>query len=203
MVLSQRCIISAFPLGIRYAGSSIINGEISPRWVVFLISIILITATVIPNTYIHKLIKPPSTPKNVPTAPETAASIGSFAPQEKKGMVLMVIVFSLSSARVLVFIIAGIEQPKPIIIGINALPDTPNFLNILSKIKATLAMYPESSNIDSNKSKNTICGTKESTPPRPPSTPSPTKLTIAGDAPKFAITSVINPKEFRLSIPSG
>ena len=66
--------------------------------------------------------------------------MGNFAPQEKNGMTLIVAVLSLSSARVRVFIIAGMEHPKPIIIGMNALPDSPNLRNILSRMNATRAI---------------------------------------------------------------
>ena len=68
--------------------------------------------------------------------PATAVSMGSFAPQLKKGMTRMVATLSFSLARVRVLIIAGTEQPKPIIIGINALPERPNLRKILSSINA-------------------------------------------------------------------
>ena len=93
--------------------------------------------------------------------------MGSFAPQEKKGITLIVAVLSFSSASVLVLIIAGTEQPNPIIIGINALPESPNFLNALSRINAIRAIYPESSKIEKNKKSTSIGGKKESTVPEP------------------------------------
>ena len=77
---------------------------------------------------------------NSTIAPAIAVKIGSLAPQLKNGITLTVAVLSFSEAKVLVLIIAGTEQPKPIIIGINALPDKPNFLKILSKINATRAI---------------------------------------------------------------
>ena len=73
-------------------------------------------------------------------APAMAVSIGNFAPHEKNGITRTVAVLSLSSASVLVLIIAGTEQPKPMIIGINALPERPNFLNALSSMNAIRAM---------------------------------------------------------------
>ena len=73
-------------------------------------------------------------------APAMAVRIGSFAPQLKNGITRIVAVRSLSSASVLVLIIAGTEQPKPIIIGINALPESPNFLKSLSRMNATRAI---------------------------------------------------------------
>ena len=73
-------------------------------------------------------------------APATAARIGNFAPQEKKGMTRIVAVRSFSSASVLVFIIAGTEHPKPIIIGINARPESPKRRNILSIMNAIRAI---------------------------------------------------------------
>lgn len=66
--------------------------------------------------------------------------MGSFAPQLKKGITLMVAVRSFSSASVRVLIIAGSEQPKPIIIGINALPERPKRRKILSRMNATRAI---------------------------------------------------------------
>ena len=73
-------------------------------------------------------------------APAIAVKIGNLAPQLKNGITRTVAVLSFSSESVLVFIMAGTEQPKPIIIGMNALPDKPNFLKILSRIKATRAI---------------------------------------------------------------
>ena len=79
-------------------------------------------------------------PKNATIAPATAVRMGSFAPQEKKGITLMVAVRSFSSARVRVFIMAGTEQPKPIIMGMKALPESPKRRNTLSRMKAIRAM---------------------------------------------------------------
>ena len=76
--------------------------------------------------------------------------MGSLAPQEKNGITLMVAILSLSSARVLVLIMAGIEQPNPMIIGMKALPESPNLRNILSRMNATRAMYPLSSIMEKN-----------------------------------------------------
>ena len=76
---------------------------------------------------------------------------------------------------------AGTEHPKPMIIGINARPDKPNFLKILSRIKAIRAIYPLSSRIEKNKNNNKICGKNESTLNKPANTPSHTNpLTQAG-----------------------
>ena len=112
------------------------------------------------------------TPKLATIAPETAVKIGSFAPQLKKGITLTVASFSFSSARVLVLIIAGTEQPKPIIIGINALPESPNLRRARSKMKAILAIYPLSSKIEKNKNNTKICGKKDNIEKIPPSIPS-------------------------------
>ena len=95
-------------------------------------------------------------PKDITIPPEMAVKIGNFAPQLKNGITLTVATLSFSSASVLVFIIAGTEQPKPIIIGINALPESPKRLKILSKINATLAIYPVSSRIENNISNSNI-----------------------------------------------
>ena len=69
---------------------------------------------------------------------------------------IIVILLSFSSSIVLHDIIAGTPQPVPITIGIKDFPDRPNLLNILSNINATLAMYPLSSSIESNKNKIAI-----------------------------------------------
>ena len=80
-------------------------------------------------------------PKNLPAIQVASnAQIGALAPQEKQVINLIVLFFSLSSSNVLVAIIAGTLQPKPVNIGMKALPDKPNFLNALSKIKATRAI---------------------------------------------------------------
>jgi len=55
-------------------------------------------------------------------------------------MTRIVATLSLSSARVRVLIIAGTEQPNPMIIGMKALPESPNLRNILSSMNATRAI---------------------------------------------------------------
>ena len=136
---------------------------------------------------------PSPSPVICPTAPATATRIGNFAPQEKNGIVLIVRVRSLSSIRVRVFTIAGTEQPKPIIIGINALPETPKRRKIPSRINATRAIYPVSSKMESKHNNTIICGTKLKTPPRPPKTPSPIRDTAHTAAPAFSRPVVIQP----------
>ena len=141
LVLSQRCAIRFLNCGAWYAGSSIINGGVSPFKVVLRIKSTETIAAIMPRRYIEKVIRsalPIS--KYATIAPATAVNIGSLAPHEKKGITLIVAVRSLSSASVLVFIIAGTEQPKPIIIGRKALPDSPKRRNILSRINAILAI---------------------------------------------------------------
>ena len=60
--------------------------------------------------------------------------------QEKKGMTRIVWIRSFSVLRPRVLIIAGTEQPKPMIIGRKARPERPNFRKTRSKMKATRAM---------------------------------------------------------------
>ena len=74
--------------------------------------------------------------------------IGSFAEQLINGVRRMVIFLSRSDASVLVDIIAGTEQPKPISIGTKLLPESNIFLSSLSITNAILAIYPLSSRID-------------------------------------------------------
>ena len=130
--------------------------------------------------------------------------MGSFAPQEKNGITLIVEILSFLSASVRVFIVAGTEQPNPIIIGINALPLKPNFLNSLSRINATLAIYPLSSRIEKNINNTRICGKNPTTANSPPSIPSQTSP-VAQDATSPAsiafctaavIESVASPNKF-------
>ena len=129
-------------------------------------------------------------------APAMAVNIGNFAPQEKNGITRTVAVLSLSSARVLVFIIAGTEQPKPIIIGINALPESPNFLNALSSINAIRAIYPESSSMEKNRKSTRIGGRKESTAFNPSITPSLSRHIAHGDMLLSSIRVTSQPKPY-------
>ena len=80
-------------------------------------------AIAIPITYMpYVIISAFANPNAVTSPPAIAVKIGSFAPQEKKGMTRTVAILSFSSASVRVLIIAGTEQPKPIIIGMNDFP---------------------------------------------------------------------------------
>ena len=71
-------------------------------------------------------------------APQINAINGTLAPQGIKEVVIMVILLSETLSMVLDAIMPGTEQPVPTRIGINDLPDSPNFLNSLSKTKAIL-----------------------------------------------------------------
>ena len=163
------------------------NGGISPFIVVERITKSDTNATAIPSTYMPYVIKSAwANPKASAMPPEIAVKIGSFAPQEKNGITRMVATRSCSSARVRVLIIAGTEQPNPIIIGINALPDTPNLRKILSKINATRAIYPLSSKMENSKNNTKIWGRKLSTENSPPSTPSAISPIAHSLAPAFS-----------------
>lgn len=72
--------------------------------------------------------------------PAIAVRMGNLAPQEKKGITRMVAVRSFSSASVRVLIIAGTLHPKPMIMGMNARPETPKRRKIRSRMNATRAM---------------------------------------------------------------
>ena len=67
-------------------------------------------------------------------------TISIFAAHGIKVASMIVILLSFSSSMVLVAIIAGTPQPVPTTIGINDFPESPNLLNILSNINATLAI---------------------------------------------------------------
>ena len=97
--------------------------------------------------------------------------MGSLAEQLINGVRKIVIFLSLSDGKVLVAIIAGTEQPKPINIGTKLLPESPTFLSILSIKNATLAIYPLSSNNDKKKNRITIIGKKLKTLPTPEKIP--------------------------------
>ena len=166
------------------------NGGVFPLITVFFIIMTDTIAVIIPTKYIEYVIKSTlGNPNNSHIQPDIAIKIGSLAPHEKKGITLIVAILSSSSAKVLVLIIAGTLHPNPIIIGRNALPDKPNFLNILSRINAIRAIYPVSSNIEKNKNNNNICGTKdntENTPARTPSTIRPLNHGLAEESPDAA-----------------
>ena len=182
--LSQRRTIKDLNCGKRYSGNSIINGAVPPFCDVCLINKTQTIAVIIPTTYIEYVIRSTDlNPKASAIPPAIATKIGSFAPQEKNGITLIVAVLSLSSASVRVLTIAGTEQPNPIIIGMNALPDKPKLRNILSKIKATRAIYPVSSMMAKNKNNTKICGKKPKIANKPAKAPSQTKLDNQAGAP--------------------
>ena len=92
----------------------------------------------------------------------------------------IVIFLSRSDASVLVDIIAGTEQPKPISIGTKLLPERPIFLSSLSITNAILAIYPLSSRIDKKKNNTTITGRNDRTLPTPANIPSITSECTTG-----------------------
>ena len=65
---------------------------------------------------------------------------------------------------------AGTVQPKPISIGMNALPFSPILRSIPSIRNAARDIYPLSSSTDRNKNRSMICGINDSTLPTPPIT---------------------------------
>ena len=80
----------------------------------------------------------------------------------------MIVIFrSRSLARVLVAIIAGTEQPKPMSIGTNDRPESPILRSSLSITNATRAIYPLSSSMERKKNSTTMMGKNESTLPTP------------------------------------
>ena len=98
--------------------------------------------------------------------------IGILAPQGINVVVMIVILRSRSLSMVRLAITAGTPHPVPINIGINDFPDKPNLRKIRSMIKATRAIYPQSSKIAKKKNNTNICGTKPITAPTPPIIPS-------------------------------
>ena len=98
--------------------------------------------------------------------------IGSLAPQGINDVVIIVILLSFSLSIVREAKIPGTLHPVPISIGMNDLPESPNFLNILSITNAILAIYPQPSRIARRRNSTSICGKKPSTAPTPPMIPS-------------------------------
>ena len=76
-------------------------------------------------------------------APAIIAINGTLAPQGINVVVMIVIRRSLSFSIVREAMIPGTPQPVPIRIGMNDFPERPNFLKILSMMKAIRAIYPQ------------------------------------------------------------
>ena len=167
--LSHMLLNTVPTVGQWYAGSSITNGAGSPANNFVFLSIIpdVIIAN-IPRKY--ALGATHHAPSN--NAAAISAIIGSFAPQGINVVVIRDIFLSLSFSIVLVAISPGTPHPVPIRIGINAFPDNPNLLNILSIIKATLAIYPQLSRKAKKINNTSICGTNPRTAPTPATIPS-------------------------------
>ena len=124
-------------VGIWYAGSSITNGAGSPANIfVFLSMIPEMIIAAIPTKYAD--VATHAEPPNI--APAIIAINGTFAPQGINVVVMIVIFLSRSFSIVLEAIMPGTPQPVPMSIGINDLPERPNFLKILSSTNAILAM---------------------------------------------------------------
>ena len=109
---------------------------------------------------------------------------GSLAEHDMKGVSMTVIFRSCSEGSVRVDMMAGTLQPKPTSIGTKLRPESPKRRKILSMTKATRAMYPESSRMDSRRNSTTMMGKKEITLPTPVSTPSTTSDRTAWFVPK-------------------
>ncbi len=108
--------------------------------------------------------------------------MGSLAPHGIIVVVMTVMRRSFSFSMVLVAITAGTPQPDAISMGMNDLPDSPKRRNTRSMMKATRARYPHPSKNDSSRNSTMSCGTKPSTAPTPPNTPSTMRLVTQGAA---------------------
>ena len=168
------CMLTLLSCGTWYAGNSMINGVTPFCPLDFLSNTAASIATAIPMKYIPNTVNSLFQPTLVASTAAKAYQIGLFAPQEKNGARNIVCLLSLSFSIVRVAIIPGTAQPKHIRSGINDLPDKPIFLNALSIMKATLAIYPVSSSMVKKRNNNIICGMKDSTPNTPASMPSQT-----------------------------
>ena len=106
---------------------------------------------------------------------------GSLALQDINGTKRAVSFLSFSLSRVLAVITAGTVHPNPIIIGINAFPESPIFLISLSIINATLDIYPLSSKIVIHINNTRIIGSSTIIPPTPDTIPSTISELNQGD----------------------
>ena len=120
--------------------------------------------------------------------PAISAITGSFAPQGMFVTVIIVIRRSFSFSIVRVAMIPGTPHPDPIRNGMNDFPERPNLRNIRSMIKATRAMYPQSSRIERNRNTIAICGANPIGAPIPPMIPSTTNDTNHSEHPAFSIS---------------
>ncbi len=135
--LSHMLRSTPLSVGIWYAGSSITKGAGSPANSLVFFSITPETMiAAMPTKY--ALGATHAAPPN--SAPAIRAIIGSFAPQGINVVVIIVIFRSRSFSIVREAIMPGTPQPVPISIGIKDLPERPNFLKILSMMKAIRAI---------------------------------------------------------------
>ena len=124
-------------VGMWYAGSSITNGAGSPANIfVFLRMIPETMIAAIPKKYAPVAIQgePPK------IAPAIIAMNGCLAPQGINVVVMIVIRRSRSFSMVRDAMTPGMPQPVPTSIGMNDLPERPNFLKIRSSTNAIRAI---------------------------------------------------------------
>ncbi|MBA7523249.1 hypothetical protein ES705_15372 [subsurface metagenome] len=131
------CFSVDFMVGTRYGGNSITKGISSVRKKVFFNILAIVAAIKMPIRYIINKISPGCLGKN---APMIKIYTGSLALHDIKGLISMVTRRLFLFSMVLVAIMAGTLQPKPIIRGINDRPCNPILCMILSIIKAARAM---------------------------------------------------------------
>lgn len=163
LVLCQSSFITPENDGIRYFGSSKINPKSSLSSFSHFRSRQVKAAVNIPIKYKSGAIIGLSGKK----VPPSNAKSGSFAEHGTNGIISMVFCLWVRLSTVLAAITAGTLHPDPIIIGINAFPDSPSPLKILSVITAARAMYPLPSRSAKIKYNTVTCGKNASTAPTP------------------------------------
>ena len=122
---------------------------------------------------------------------ENIVMIASFAPQGMNVERMIVMRWSRLFSIVRAAMMAGTPQPMPTIIGMNDLPERPNFRQMRSITNATRAMYPQSSRNARKRNTRTMTGTNPRTVDTPPHAPSFTSEATVSPTPSFSRPELI------------
>ena len=153
MMVAKRMIVPAFLMnaharshmlrskstkrGIRYSGSSMMYGVVSPRNG-------LVFFSMMPETMIEPIPRKYAIGATHQTPPKNAVEIraigGSLAEHGMNVVVMMVSLREDSDSMVREAMMPGTPQPVPMIIGMKVLPDRPKRRKMRSRMKVTRAM---------------------------------------------------------------